>query len=104
METKEKIKEMPVVPEKKVFSIFLVDDDLSYLYPLGYYLQKNTKHMIYCYSTGEECIKNLNKLPDLVVLDYNLNPELPNTLNGLEVLKEIKMVSPKTRVVILSGR
>ncbi len=108
METKEEIKEETkkafIAPKKKTVSIFLVDDDLSYLYPLGFYLQKNTEHMVFCYTTGEECVKNLDKLPDLVVLDFNLNPELPNTLNGLDVLKEIKARSPETKIVMLSGR
>jgi DNA-binding NtrC family response regulator len=97
-------KKVFVTPKKRVVSIFLVDDDLSYLYPLGFYLQKNTEHMVYCYRSGEECMKNLHKLPDIIILDYNLNPEPPDTMNGLEVLKEVKAVMPKTKVVMLSGR
>lgn len=97
-------KKVFVTPKKRVVSIFLVDDDLSYLYPLGFYLQKNTEHVVYCYTSGEECIKNLHKLPDIIILDYNLNPEPPDTMNGLEVLKEVKAAMPKTKVVMLSGR
>lgn len=90
-------------PPKKL-SIFIVDDDVSYLYPLVFYLQRNTRYKIYCFTNGEECIKNLHLKPELVILDYNLNPQAPNTMNGLDVLKVIKNVSPKTKVVILSGR
>jgi DNA-binding NarL/FixJ family response regulator len=85
-------------------SIFLVDDDASYLYPLGFYLQKNTPHMVYCYTSGEECMKNIYHNPDIIILDFNLAPEAPNVMNGLEVLKEVKSASPKTKVIMLSGR
>lgn len=88
----------------KIVTIFLVDDDISYLYPLVFYLQKNTQYKIHCFTTGEDCIKNMDLKPELVILDYNLNPQLPNTMNGLEVLLKIKNLSPKTKVVILSGR
>ena len=105
METDEKTKKKVfVAPIKRALSIFLVDDDLSYLYPLGFYLQKNTEHSVYCYKSGEECMENLNKIPDIIILDYNLNPEFPDTMNGLEVLKAIKGKMPKTKVVMLSGR
>jgi two-component system response regulator AtoC len=86
-------------------SIFIVDDDVSFLYPLVYYLQKNTLYKIYSFTSGEECMKNIKKLkPRLLVLDYNLNPQAPNVMNGPDVLKQIKNLSPKTKVVMLSSR
>jgi DNA-binding NtrC family response regulator len=97
---RKKVKE----PAASAVTIFLVDDDISYLYPMGFFLQRNTVHKVYCYTSGEECIKNMYQAPDLIILDYNLNPEKPNTMNGLEVLKEVKKIRPKTKVVILSGR
>ncbi len=42
--------------------------------------------------------------PDIVILDYNLNPQAPNTMNGLDVLRRIKNLNPKVKVVMLSGR
>jgi DNA-binding NtrC family response regulator len=105
METSVKHKKKVFVqPRKSAISIFLVDDDLAYLYPLGFYLQKNTDHMVYCYRSGEECIANLYKAPDVIILDYNLNPEEPNAMNGLNVLQEVKGAMPKAKVVMLSGR
>ncbi|HXP50841.1 MAG TPA: response regulator [Bacteroidia bacterium] len=105
METSAKYKKKVIKKEaRKEVCIFLVDDDSSYLYPLGFFLQRNTNHMVFCYTSGEECIKNMHHSPDIIILDFNLNPELPNKMNGLEVLKEVKAVSPKTKVVMLSGR
>jgi DNA-binding NarL/FixJ family response regulator len=105
METSAKYKKKAVKKEaRKEVCIFLVDDDSSYLYPLGFFLQRNTNHMVFCYTSGEECIKNMHHSPDIIILDFNLNPELPNKMNGLEVLKEVKELRPKTKVVMLSGR
>ena len=105
METSIKYKkEKAKGPTAPTVTIFLVDDDVSYLYPMGFFLQRNTFHKVYCYTSGEECIQNMHLVPDLIILDYNLNPEKPNTMNGLDVLKEVKRLRPKTKVVILSGR
>ncbi|MBL7156721.1 MAG: response regulator [Candidatus Omnitrophica bacterium] len=50
-------------------------------------------------STGIEVIDNLKKEPiDLIMLDIKM-PKM----NGLETLRELKNVSPKTKVVIVSG-
>jgi DNA-binding NarL/FixJ family response regulator len=95
-----RIKKRPV----QTVSIFIVDDDISYLYPLVFYLQKNTHYKIHCFTNGEDCVKNINLKPSLVILDFNLNPQAPNTLDGLDVLRRIRNVSPKTKVVILSSR
>jgi len=85
-------------------SIFIVDDDITYLYPLVFYLQKNTQYKIYCFTSGEECIENIKLNPNLVILDYNLNPMPPHTMNGPDVLARLKNISPKTKVVMLSSR
>jgi DNA-binding NarL/FixJ family response regulator len=85
-------------------SIFIVDDDISYLYPLVFYLQKNTHYKIYCFTSGEECMENIKLKPSLILLDYNLNPQPPNTMNGPDVLRQLRNISPKTKVVMLSSR
>jgi DNA-binding NarL/FixJ family response regulator len=87
-----------------VVSIFIVDDDISYLYPLVFYLQKNTHYKIYCFTSGEECIENIKLKPNLILLDYNLNPQPPHTMNGPDVLRRVKNICPKTKVVMLSSR
>jgi DNA-binding NarL/FixJ family response regulator len=104
METDVKHKKKALPHNEGHLSIFLVDDDTAYLYPLGFYLQKNTAHKVYCYQTGEECLKNLYHNPDLIILDLNLNSETPYSLTGFDTLKEIKRLRPEIKVVILSGR
>jgi DNA-binding NarL/FixJ family response regulator len=40
---------------------------------------------------------------DIVVLDYHLNTESENAMNGIEVLKKIKKINSKIIVVMLSA-
>lgn len=90
--------------EDQEIKIFLVDDDKSYLYALGFHLKKEMKYKIFCYETGEECLKNLYLNPDIIVLDYYLNGSNPDAINGLETLKSIKRRKSKTKIIMLSGQ
>ena len=83
--------------------IFLVDDDLSYLEYLKIYLSKYDLN-IEVYSKGSDCVNNLYKSPDVVILDFYLDD--PNTLypNGSVVFLELKKRSPATKVIILSNQ
>jgi two-component system OmpR family response regulator len=84
--------------------IFIVDDDRSYLYALGFHLKKDSNCKIYCYTSGEECLENLSLKPKIIILDYFLNTGKPDAMNGLEVLKQIKRISRLTKVIMLSGQ
>jgi two-component system, OmpR family, response regulator len=59
---------------------------------------------IFEYNTGEECIENIEKSPDIVILDYYLNDDKdPDTLDGIKVLRKIKSASNDSVVIMLSG-
>jgi two-component system OmpR family response regulator len=78
--------------------IFLVDDDDMFVDSLKHTLSgKRTE--VRSFSTGEECIENMFEQPHIIVLDYALN----NSLNGVQVLNQIKQASPETQVIMLSG-
>lgn len=86
--------------ETQTLNLFIVDDNKSMVLALKHYIQnkfgKGVK--ISTFYDGESCIKEVNKSTDLVILDYFLDGK-----NGLEVLKEIKEINPKTEVVMLSS-
>ena len=103
METQVEYKRAKVKPQSAA-SVFVVDDDISYLDPLATHLERRTKFKIFKFTSGEDCLSEMDLKPRVVFLDYNLNPEWPNTMNGLDVLKEIKRISPQTKVVMVSGR
>lgn len=99
--------------ENQEATIFLVDDDELYLLRLKDHLQEKLyfKARIYTFTSGEECLKNLNLNPDIVVLDYYFNPSndedmynenAPKMMNGLELIKKIKEQRPNIHLIMLS--
>ncbi len=77
---------------------FIVDDDpfsrmlyRQYLLNLGY--KDNT-----LFDNGVDCINRLDMHPDVVLLDYNMEP-----LNGLEIIKKIKKINPEIHLLVISA-
>ena len=92
---------------RKTISVFVVDDNKSYLTMLVHYLHKHFKSKIQIDSfiNGEDCLKEVEKKPtiEIVILDYYLNTGSKNAMNGLEVLKKIKGINSEIIVIMLSG-
>lgn len=92
---------------KKTFSVFIVDDDQAYLTALGFRLVKASKiegTKVFCYSSGEECLRNMDLNPSVIILDHLLASANSGAINGLEVLRRIKEINPAVPVVIVSGQ
>jgi len=89
------------------YSVFLVDDDKMFLTLLKNNLQQQFGRLLKIseYTTGEECVKNIDSPPDIVILDYYLNDEdHPDAMNGISVMQEIKSASKDSIVIMLSGQ
>jgi DNA-binding NtrC family response regulator len=88
-------------------SVFLVDDEKTYLTALEHYLNGHFKSKIQTdtFTDGRECINALESKPtiDLVVLDHYLTPGGAGTMDGLDVLRKIKQINPEVIVVMLSA-
>jgi len=85
-------------------TIFIVDDEEMFQEGAKSYLQnKNKQANIHCYSSGEDCIENLELNPELVVLDHHLAPEGSTAMNGLQTLQKIKATNQNAHVVILTA-
>lgn len=80
--------------------IFIVEDDVLYQEMLKNELHQNQYDNIEVYTGGTECIGNLHKVPDIVMLDYNLN----ENMNGIQVLKKIKKSNSHTQVIMFSAQ
>ncbi len=79
--------------------IFIVEDDAFFATILNHEILKNNLGDVEIFLTGEGFMDNLYKMPDIVLLDYNLN-----TTNGLEVLKKIKSFNPNIKVILISSQ
>ena len=96
-----KIKKMA----NKKIALFIVDDDILYLKALEFSIKSHFNTLnIRTFRTGEECLNEMKRKPTIVILDYFLNSERPSALNGILILKEIKNISPKTKVIMLSSQ
>jgi DNA-binding NtrC family response regulator len=79
--------------------IFIVEDNSIYNKFIASYLRSNKFKRIESFLSGEECLKNLYKKPDIVIQDYLLNG-----ISGIDVLKTTKKSNPATEFIFLSGQ
>jgi DNA-binding NtrC family response regulator len=82
----------------KAPKVLLVDDEVDFLETLVQRLEKRNMNVSGVQS-GEEAIESLNQhYVDVVVLDV----KMPG-MDGLQVLREIKMRQPSVEVIMLTG-
>ncbi len=89
--------------ENKI-KLFLVDDDALFLKKLEIEFLQHADFEIETFSTGELCLDNLTKNPDVIILDYHLDGINKNAINGMETLDKIKVSNPDIPVVMLSSQ
>lgn len=90
-------------PNDKI-KLFLVDDDALFLKMLEVEFLDTADFVIETYASGELCIENLDKNPDLIILDYHLDGIDANAMNALETLDKIKEFDTTIPVVMLSAQ
>ncbi len=84
---------------KSLYKIFVVEDDLWYSKYLNHQLSLNPEYEVKVFNDAKSFLASMHELPDIITLDYNL-PDM----NGSEILKKIKSISPDTNVIIISGQ
>lgn len=89
---------------KNKIKIFLVDDDAVYLRLLEIQFLEHGDFDIEIYTSGEQCLNNLSKEPDLIILDYLLDGVDRDAMNGIKVLDKIKEYNAEIPVVMLSAQ
>lgn len=88
----------------KKIKIFIVDDDVLFLKSLQIQFNGNLIYDVETFPTGELCIENLYKNPDIVILDYHLDGIEKNAMNGLKTLDIIKSTNSAIPVIIISAQ
>lgn len=89
--------------EKKI-KLFLVDDDAMFLRSLEIQFLQHGDFDIETFATGELCLQNLSRNPDVIILDYHLDGIDRNAMNGMETLDKIKAINANTPVIMLSSQ
>ena len=78
-------------------TILIVDDDKSIRYSLKRMMED--KYSILTAQNGNEALDRVKESsPDLIIMDI----KMPGR-NGIEVLKEIKLIDPKALVIIMTA-
>ena len=80
-------------------NIFIIEDNEWYSEYLKYHLSLNPEYKITTFLNGKECIKKLNKKPDVITLDINL-PDI----DGEELFKKIQLIDPEIPIIIISDQ
>ena len=84
--------------------LFLVDDDAVFLKSLEIQFLNHADFDIETFPTGETCLANIYKKPDVVILDFHLNGIDKKAINGLQTLDKIKKIDDAIPVIILSSQ
>jgi len=83
--------------------IFIVDDD-PFINMLVIKRFTSKLYRIEDYQYGEDCLKEINKNPDLIILDYLFVKKNGEVMNGMEIFDKIRELKPGTPVIMLSGQ
>lgn len=83
--------------------IFIVDDD-PFINMLVVKRFTSDGYKLEAFAYGEDCLKALNKNPDLIILDYFFVNKDRKVMNGMEVFDKIKEVKQDLPVIMLSGQ
>jgi two-component system OmpR family response regulator len=83
--------------------IFIVDDD-PFINMLVVKRFTSDSYKLEAFEYGEDCLKALDKNPDLIILDYFFVNNDRQVMNGMEVFDKIKEIKPDLPVIMLSGQ
>jgi CheY-like chemotaxis protein len=83
--------------------IFVVDDD-PFINMLVVKRLTSEGYTLKAFEYGEDCLKELDNNPDLIILDYFFINSGRTVMNGMEVFNKIKEGKPGIPVIILSGQ
>ena len=89
---------------QKKYTVFLVDDEAMVRRMIEFKLKNRQDLNIQSYSSGEACVENLHQKPDIIILDYHMDTENENNMNGLDTLMKVLEVEPDAKVAMLSSQ
>ena len=79
--------------------IFIVEDNTVYNKLIVNHLRLHKLTQTESFLSGEECLKNIDKKPDIIIQDYLLDG-----MTGIDVLKATRKKYPETEFIFLSGQ
>jgi DNA-binding response OmpR family regulator len=83
--------------------LFIVDDD-PFINMLVIKRFTSEGYKIEAFESGEDCLKAMNKNPDLIILDYIFVKGDQKFMNGMEIFDKVRKLKPGIPVIMLSGQ
>jgi DNA-binding NtrC family response regulator len=81
------------------FKVFVIEDNRTESMLLRLALSEVADLTITTFATATAMLKEINQQPQIAIIDLNL-PDM----NGLELIRKIKVESPATRMVVVSAQ
>jgi DNA-binding NtrC family response regulator len=81
--------------------IFIVDADIPFAKSLQKYLSAKANHEVHLYSNCIDCLNDIGKKPQIIILDNELNTEHHKDVN-MKMLEVIKRDYPEVHVIVLA--
>ena len=79
--------------------IFIIEDSVVYKDLIVGHLQSKKYNNLKTFSNAEDCLKEINLKPDLIVLDYTFEG-----ISGLELMRKVKKELPEVDFIFISGQ
>lgn len=91
---------------QKTGIIFIVEDNLVYAKTLESSIRSKFPEIkeIRIFPVGETCLMELNRNPDLIIMDYFLDTKYYDAETGLQIIEKIRAQKPEMNIVILSSQ
>jgi DNA-binding NtrC family response regulator len=80
--------------------IFIVEDDKFYAGVIRHALESRNFMNVKVFSSGEDCLNNMNLNPEIILMDYRLGDD---QIDGLETMKQIRKMGFDVQVIFLTG-
>jgi len=81
--------------------VYVLDDNKNTAFSIEHILQSESLNEVYSFNNSQDFFTELkSRKPDFAILDYNIE----ETISGADVLKEMKLISQDTKVIIFSGQ
>jgi two-component system OmpR family response regulator len=86
--------------------IFIVEDNKIYSAVVKKHIETRFPGLkeVKVFPVGETCITELDRNPDLIIVDYFLDSKYPDAETGVEFIKDVRARKPQTNIVVLSAQ
>lgn len=89
--------------KKPSFKVFLVEDNKLFLQTLKVSMVKEfgSDIEISAYTESKSLVERMDEFPNVLVMDYHLDSA--SDIEGIELVKYVRLKSPSTEIIVLTG-